>query len=69
MAAGESQRCNWAASGCARRSLFVRFLYAFREAQKMDWKLAREAAVGKAVRGVTMELVTRPTRSRFTRRR
>ena len=46
MAVGESQARSWATSGCARRSLFVRFLYDFKELLKISWKLGDEAGVG-----------------------
>ena len=50
MALGESQDWSWAASGCARRSFFVRFLYLFKALLIISWKLEDEdedeAAVG-----------------------
>jgi len=39
MSLGELQDWNWATSGCARRSLFVRFSYSFRALLKISWKL------------------------------
>jgi len=42
MAVGESQAWSWAASGCARRSFFVRFSYALRALLKISWKLEDE---------------------------
>ena len=39
MSFGDVQACSCAESGCARRSLLVFFLYAFRAALKMGWKL------------------------------
>ncbi len=45
MALGESQACSLAASGCARRSFFVRLSYAFKALLKISWKLEDEAVV------------------------
>jgi hypothetical protein len=42
MAVGESQDCNWAARGWARRFLFVFFSYASKAALRIDWKLEEE---------------------------
>ena len=39
ISSGELQACSCAASGCTKRSFLVFFLYAFRAALKMDWKL------------------------------
>jgi hypothetical protein len=39
MALGESQDSSCAASGCARRSFFVRFLYWFKALLMICWKL------------------------------
>jgi hypothetical protein len=39
MALGESQDWSWAASGCASRSRFVRFLYLFKASFMISWKL------------------------------
>ena len=43
MALVELHDCNWATSGCERRSFFVCFSYDFKAASKMVWK--REEAV------------------------
>ena len=42
MAPGESQDWSWAASGCSRRSCFVRFLYSFKPLLIINWKLEDE---------------------------
>ena len=42
----EWQVCNWAINGWARRSFFVFFSYAFKEAAKMTWKFEGEEVVG-----------------------
>lgn len=39
MAVGELQVWSWAASGCARRSFLVRFLYVSKALSIMSWKL------------------------------
>jgi hypothetical protein len=39
MALGESQLCSWTASGCARRSFLVRFLYVSKALLIMSWTL------------------------------
>jgi hypothetical protein len=46
MALGELQDWSWAASGCARRSFFVRFLYSSKALLMISWKLEDEDAVG-----------------------
>jgi hypothetical protein len=46
MLLGELQCWSWAASGCVRRSFFVRFSYAFKALSKISWKLEDEAGVG-----------------------
>ena len=46
MALGELQSWSWAASGCTRRSFFVRFLYLSRAVLMISWKLGDEEAVG-----------------------
>jgi hypothetical protein len=52
MAPGESQAWSWTASGCARRSFFVRFWYLFKASLIISWKFEDEdededeAAVG-----------------------
>ena len=38
MSLGELHACSRAASGCARRSFFVFFSYAFKAELKMNWK-------------------------------
>jgi hypothetical protein len=38
MALGESQDWSCAASGCSRRSFFVRFLYLFKAVLIISWK-------------------------------
>jgi hypothetical protein len=45
MAAGESQVWSWAASGCARKSFFVRFLYVSNALLIISWKLEVEVEV------------------------
>jgi hypothetical protein len=45
MAPGESQDWSWVASGCSRRSFFVRFLYVFRALSIISWKLEDEVVV------------------------
>jgi len=50
MAPGELQASSWAVSRCARRSFLVFFLYRFRAASKMDWKL--EVELEAAEKGV-----------------
>jgi len=47
MLLGELQDCSWAASGWARRSFFVRLLYAFKASLKISWKLEDEMEVGR----------------------
>ena len=42
MALGESQVWSRAASGCARRSFFVRFLYMSKALLNISWKLEDE---------------------------
>ena len=42
MLSGESQVWSWAASGCRRRSFFVRLWYAFRALLNISWKLELE---------------------------
>jgi hypothetical protein len=49
MAEGESQDWSWAASGCASRSFFVRFLYVFKASLIISWKLEAEVEVEAAV--------------------
>jgi hypothetical protein len=39
MAVGDSQDWSCAASGCTRRSFFVRFLYVSKELLIINWKL------------------------------
>ena len=39
MLLGESQAWNLSASGCLRKSFFVRFLYVFKESSRISWKL------------------------------
>jgi len=39
MALGDLQASSLSASGCVKRSFFVRFLYAFRALSKISWKL------------------------------
>jgi hypothetical protein len=46
MALGELQDWSWAASGCANKSLFVRFLYLSKALSMISWKLEDEEAVG-----------------------
>ena len=45
IAAGELQDWSWAASGCASRSFFVRFLYLSRALLMISWKLEDEEEV------------------------
>jgi hypothetical protein len=45
MATGESQVWSWAASGCARKSFFVRFLYVSNALLMISWKLEFEVEV------------------------
>jgi hypothetical protein len=45
MAVGDSQVWSWAASGCARRSFFVRFLYVSKALLIINWKLEVEVEV------------------------
>jgi len=42
MALGDSQAWSCAASGWARRSVFVRFSYTFKALLKISWKLEDE---------------------------
>ena len=42
---GESQDWSWATSGCARRSLLVRFSYSFKALLKISWKLGEGESV------------------------
>jgi hypothetical protein len=42
MSPGEWQVWSWAASGCSRRSLFVRSLYVFKALLIISWKLEDE---------------------------
>ncbi len=46
MLLGDLQSWSWAASGCVRRSFFVRFLYAFKALSNICWKLEEEVEVG-----------------------
>jgi hypothetical protein len=45
MAAGDSQDWSSAASGCARRSFFVRLLYVSKALLIISWKLEDEVAI------------------------
>ena len=45
MALGESQDWSWAASGCSRRSFFVRCLYLFKALLIISWKLDEDEEV------------------------
>ena len=45
MASGESQAWSWEASGCAGKSVFVRFSYALSALLMISWKLDDEVAV------------------------
>jgi hypothetical protein len=45
MALGEPQDWSWATSGCASRSLFVRFLYWSKALLMISWKLEDEETV------------------------
>jgi hypothetical protein len=47
MLLGESQAWSWVASGCLRRSFFVRLSYAFRALLKIGWKVEDDEAVGR----------------------
>ena len=48
MLLAELHGSNWAASGCVRRSFFVRVLYAFKALSKISWnfEFEDEAEVG-----------------------
>jgi hypothetical protein len=49
MELGESQDWSRAASGCSRRSCFVRFLYSFKALLINSWKLGDEDDEEEAV--------------------
>ena len=46
MSPGELHDWSWAASGCASRSLLVRFLYLSKALLMISWKLEDVEAVG-----------------------
>ena len=46
MLLGESHSWSCAASGCLKRSFFVRFRYAFKALSKINWKLEEDVTGG-----------------------
>jgi hypothetical protein len=48
MVPGVSQDWSWAASGCARRFIFVRFSYNCKALLKINWRLEDEEAIERA---------------------